>query len=392
MKKIVLLFCLIPYLIAASYPIPIPGTSGNVMTSNGSRWVSSSAVAVATATAITDDTTTNATMYPTWVTASTGNLPQKVSSSKMTFNPSSGTLTATTFSGALTGTASGNLQATANQYGVLLSGAANTAVVLAPDASTTKVLTSGGASANPTWAAPAGGPPAFNYTAQTGTYSAVIGDAVRVTSGTFTITLPTAVSQAGKYISVKNVGSGLVTIATTSAQTIFVAGSALASGVIKMATAGDFVSFVSDGANWYTDSFDVFVGARAHTSATTISGTAAEIVCGTETYDSTGDHNVSTGRYTASIPGTYWASGCIYADATSAADDLVQTYIYRGGAGIGIERVDRMSGDRSNISFCVQGTIKLAAGEYASLWFNMAGSGQSQATSRTHFEIRRVGN
>ncbi len=39
---------------------------------------------------VADDTTTNATMYPTWVTAATGNLPIKVSSTKMTFNPSTG--------------------------------------------------------------------------------------------------------------------------------------------------------------------------------------------------------------------------------------------------------------------------------------------------------------
>lgn len=46
----------------------------------------------ATNTAITDDTTTNAVMYPTWVTANTGNLPQKVTSTKLTFNPSTGAL------------------------------------------------------------------------------------------------------------------------------------------------------------------------------------------------------------------------------------------------------------------------------------------------------------
>jgi hypothetical protein len=63
----------------------------------------------ATNTAITDDTTTNATMYPTWVTTTTGNLPQKVSSTKLSFNPSTGVLNATSFTGAgtgLTGTAS----------------------------------------------------------------------------------------------------------------------------------------------------------------------------------------------------------------------------------------------------------------------------------------------
>lgn len=60
----------------------------------------------ATNTGITNDTATNATMYPTWVTANTGNLPQKVTSTKLTFNPSTGALSSTSFIGALTGNAS----------------------------------------------------------------------------------------------------------------------------------------------------------------------------------------------------------------------------------------------------------------------------------------------
>jgi hypothetical protein len=49
----------------------------------------------ATNIAITDDTTTAADMYLAWVTASTGNLPAKVSSTKLKFNPSTGVLTVT---------------------------------------------------------------------------------------------------------------------------------------------------------------------------------------------------------------------------------------------------------------------------------------------------------
>lgn len=74
----------------------------------------------ATNVGITNDTSTNATMYPLWATANTGNLPAKVSSTKLTFNPATGVLsstaftatgavTAASFSGAgtgLTGTAS----------------------------------------------------------------------------------------------------------------------------------------------------------------------------------------------------------------------------------------------------------------------------------------------
>jgi len=53
----------------------------------------------ATNTAITDDTTTATTVYPTWVTTTTGNLPQKTASTKLSFVPSTGTLTATAFVG-----------------------------------------------------------------------------------------------------------------------------------------------------------------------------------------------------------------------------------------------------------------------------------------------------
>ncbi len=80
------------------------GTSGNVLTSNGSSWASAAPgnAPSATTTAITDDTTTNATMYPTWVTATTGNNAQKTSSTQLTFNPSTGRLTTTAITSAVT--------------------------------------------------------------------------------------------------------------------------------------------------------------------------------------------------------------------------------------------------------------------------------------------------
>ena len=49
----------------------------------------------ATNTAITDDTTTATTVYPTWVTTTTGNLPQKTASTKLSFVPSTGVLSVT---------------------------------------------------------------------------------------------------------------------------------------------------------------------------------------------------------------------------------------------------------------------------------------------------------
>jgi len=71
----------------------------------------------ATNIAITNDTSTNATMYPVWVTANTGNLPAKVSSTKMSFNPSTGILSTTGL----------NLSGLTASYAVVMDGSNNLA-------------------------------------------------------------------------------------------------------------------------------------------------------------------------------------------------------------------------------------------------------------------------
>lgn len=83
----------------------IPAISATYFTSLDGSALTGVAAGVAT---IVNDATTNATMYPTWVTTTTGNLPLKVSSTKLSFNPSTGLLTATGFSGPLTGNVTGN--------------------------------------------------------------------------------------------------------------------------------------------------------------------------------------------------------------------------------------------------------------------------------------------
>jgi hypothetical protein len=80
------------------------GTSGYVLTAGATApsYVAQSTLSVGTATnatnatntGTTDDTTTNAVMYPVWKTAISGNLPEYVSSTKLKFNPSTGALTA----------------------------------------------------------------------------------------------------------------------------------------------------------------------------------------------------------------------------------------------------------------------------------------------------------
>jgi hypothetical protein len=76
------------------------GTANYVLTSSGSapQYVAQSTLSVgsatnATNTAITNNTSSSATWYPTIVSATIGNLPQTTSSTKLSFQPSTGNLT-----------------------------------------------------------------------------------------------------------------------------------------------------------------------------------------------------------------------------------------------------------------------------------------------------------
>ena len=93
-----------------------------------------------------------------------------------------------------------------------------------------------------------GGGVMFGYVAKTGTYTATSNDyTINCTSGTFTVTLPTAVSKAGQIYVVTNSGAGTITIATTSSQTF--ANVTATPTTLTMATVGSR-TVQSDGANW----------------------------------------------------------------------------------------------------------------------------------------------
>jgi hypothetical protein len=92
------------------------GTANYVLTSSGTapQYVAQSTLSVgsatnATNTAITDNTSSSATWYPTIVSATTGNLPQTTSSTKLSFVPSTGVLTATQISASQITSSAGNL-------------------------------------------------------------------------------------------------------------------------------------------------------------------------------------------------------------------------------------------------------------------------------------------
>lgn len=99
---------------ATTFLASAAGDSGKVLTSNGTSapsWTTPTAYAT-----VTDDTTTNAVRYPLFANQTTGNLTTEyVASTKYQFNPSSGELTATGFTGSganLTSLPAGQLSGT----------------------------------------------------------------------------------------------------------------------------------------------------------------------------------------------------------------------------------------------------------------------------------------
>ena len=76
-------------------------TGAQIATAIGSTTITNATNAANTA--ITNDAATVSAVYPTWVTSNTGNLPQNVTSAKLSFIPSTGVLTSTGFAGALNG-------------------------------------------------------------------------------------------------------------------------------------------------------------------------------------------------------------------------------------------------------------------------------------------------
>jgi len=103
---------------------------------------------------IADVTALNATLYPTLSPVSTGQVTSlDVTSTKLTFNPSTGTLSATTFNGALSGTATATSSIANGVAGNIPYQTAPGVTSFVTNGSTGQVLTSNGSSA-PTWSNP----------------------------------------------------------------------------------------------------------------------------------------------------------------------------------------------------------------------------------------------
>lgn len=232
------------------------------------------------------------------------------------------------------------------------------------------------ANGEPTWAASTA-TPAFNYVSKAINYTAVAGDAVDANSGSaFTITLPTAASIAGSIVKLKVTGSGTVTLATTSSQTI--------DGMGSLAVANGNVEVISDGSNWKATNFNPIVYLNVSGNAGTISANNPLKFPTVVSTTHSGAYSASTGQFTVpfGMSGYYQICGFANSDTSSA---FMYTYI-NGTVQVPYLAFIGSTGFNGTVGGC--GTFYATAGQTIDLRLNGSITVTSTGTGMTIFRLR----
>ena len=207
-----------PSSVAATGSVTGSNLSG---TNTGDQTTISGNAGSATTTAVTDDAATASAVYPTWVAGITGNLAQKVTSTRLSFIPSTGALTSGSFikSG---GTVSQFLKA---------DGSSDSSTYLTTAVTTVSVATANGISGT---VATASTTPVITLSLGAITPTSVNGNVISAGTGTlslstFTLTATAAASIAGTH-------TGSSSGSNTGDQTITLTGDVTGSGTSSFAT------------------------------------------------------------------------------------------------------------------------------------------------------------
>lgn len=239
-------------------------------------------------------------------------------------------------------------------------------------------------------------------TSKTGNYTATTADNVILcddTSGSLTITLYAAASNAGRQLMIKktNSSSNTVTIDGNASETI----DGATTQVLR--ELNESILIVCDGSNWrILDRYNSNISARYSTNAGQSISTATDTVIDFEdkTFDS---HTaVTTGaawKFTAPIDGVYSISAVVTLASSGAwsATEGAILRVFKNGADGTHGNLDAFYSTGSTTVVYLSGStlIKLVAGDYIHLNINQ-NSGSSIALlndgNYNHVSIQRIGN
>lgn len=281
--------------------------------------------------AVTEDTATNTAIYPTLVDANTGNNPIKTTSTKLSFVPSTGEFSATSFTGAGTG-----LTGTANSLSIGGSAPAGslTGSTLASGV-TASSLTSVGTITSGTWSGSFGAVSGANLTNLTagnltGTISSTVlgnstlyvgttavalnrASANLALTGISSVTLPGSTSGTVQVIPAAIAGTGTILTLPATTGTVITSGDTgtvtntmLAGSIANNKLANSTISGISLGSNLATLTFGTYLTGTSYNGSTAVTiatnGTSANTASTLVARDASG--NFSAGTITATLSGS----------------------------------------------------------------------------------------
>jgi len=309
------------------------------LTGNASSATTATTATNATNIAITDNTSSVATWYPTIVSTTTGNLPATTSSTKLSFVPSTGVLSATSFTGAGTG-----LTGTASSLSIGGNAATATSATSATSATTATNIAGGanlqipyqtGAGATSFVAAPTLSSTYLSYNGTSLVWAASAGVGTVTSVG---LSLPSIFTVSGSPVTTTGTLTG--TLATQTAATVF-AGPATGAAA--------------------TPTFRALVATDVPTLNQSTTGSAATLTTPRAIYGNNFDGSAALTQIIASTYGGTGNgftkfSGATTAEKTYTLPDSNATLLYSGGA-LGTPSSGTVTNLTGTASININGTV-----------------------------------
>ena len=297
---------------------------------------------------------------------------------------------------AAVGVAKGGTAQTSYTKGDILVATGATTLAKVPVGSNTQVLTADSAEASGVkWAAGGGGGSGDIVSTLTSAEISITGATTatisrwHVCSGTsadYTVTLPTAASNAGKMIGFR-MATGLTKIVTLDGNST----ETIDGATTRLMWAGESALLMSDGTNWFKiagKTIPMTAGISLGTDQGLTDGVAAKISLNTSQWDSSGMVDTTNQRLNIKRAGRYAYQVQTYFNNNSFAVDCYLALRKNGG---GSDEPFTAQGASTHFTVSKStGSINVAAGDYLEAWATEYGANRTMEADGTLFQLTEI--